>query len=81
MKIIALLVLRKEPQANEPLILSSAYHLNDFGYFQRNRLVRVLLLHLYLFWSSIREFANFFAKTLVKRVPLGERASVEHEGR
>jgi len=66
MKIIALLVLRKEPQANEPLILSSAYHLNDFGYFQRN---------------SIREFANFFAKTLVKRVPLGERASVEHEGR
>eukprot|EP00871_Galdieria_phlegrea_P000855 jgi/Galph1/1770/GphlegSOOS_G451.1 len=64
MKIIALLLLRKEEGEREPFILTSAYHLNDFGYFQRN---------------SIREFANFFGKTLVKRVPLGERASVEHE--
>ncbi|EME29285.1 VAMP-like protein YKT61 [Galdieria sulphuraria] len=64
MKIIALFVLRKEEGEKEPFILSSAYHLNEFGYFQRN---------------SIREFANFFAKTLVKRVPCGERASVEHQ--
>mmetsp|Transcript_30959 Transcript_30959/g.75728 ORF Transcript_30959/g.75728 Transcript_30959/m.75728 type:complete len:202 (-) Transcript_30959:320-925(-) len=64
MKILGLFVCRALPSDAEAVVLSSAYHLSDFSYFQR---------------GSIKEFAGFFAKTLAKRVPLGQRSSVEHE--
>lgn len=64
MKILALFVLRAMESESEATILSEAYRLNDFNYFQR---------------GSVKEFALFFAKTLAKRVPLGQRSSVEHQ--
>mmetsp|Transcript_14083 Transcript_14083/g.28825 ORF Transcript_14083/g.28825 Transcript_14083/m.28825 type:complete len:206 (+) Transcript_14083:206-823(+) len=64
MKILALFVLRVTDAEPEAVILCEAYRLNDFSYFQR---------------GSIKEFAVFWSKTLAKRVPLGQRSSIEHQ--
>jgi len=64
MKLLALLMLRALDSDPEALILHGSYELGDFNYFQRGR---------------VKEFVNFFAKTLAKRVPAGQRSSVEHE--
>ncbi|BAM80738.1 similar to v-SNARE protein of ER-Golgi docking complex [Cyanidioschyzon merolae strain 10D] len=64
MRLYALTILRRRSDETEPTLLSAAYELSDFNYFQR---------------SSVREFAAFFAKLIAKRVTLGERLSVDHE--
>lgn len=64
MRLYALSILRRRVDESESTLLTAAYELSDFNYFQR---------------SSVREFAVFFAKLIAKRVTLGERLSVDHE--
>ncbi|KAF6003563.1 hypothetical protein CCYA_CCYA07G2084 [Cyanidiococcus yangmingshanensis] len=64
MRLYALSILRRRVDESESTLLTAAYELGDFNYFQR---------------SSVREFAVFFAKLIAKRVTLGERLSVDHE--
>ena len=49
----------------EPVILSQAYELSEFGFFQR---------------GGVREMLTFFTRTFVKRTGKGKRQCVEHEG-
>eukprot|EP00252_Welwitschia_mirabilis_P002188 TRINITY_DN12090_c0_g1_i2.p1 TRINITY_DN12090_c0_g1~~TRINITY_DN12090_c0_g1_i2.p1 ORF type:complete len:233 (-),score=35.72 TRINITY_DN12090_c0_g1_i2:312-1010(-) len=67
MKITALLVLKGNPSPNsdvEPLILTSATDLGQFGYFQR---------------TSAKEFIMFVGRTIAKRTPPGQRQSVQQD--
>ena len=49
----------------EPVILSQAYEVSEFGFFQR---------------GGVREMLTFFTRTFVKRTGKGKRQCVEHEG-
>ncbi|KAJ8654049.1 hypothetical protein O0I10_010260 [Lichtheimia ornata] len=62
MKLFSILILRKN--ANKAQILTSAFDLSSFGYFQR---------------GSVQEFMNFTAATISDRTPTGQRQSVESE--
>lgn len=48
----------------KPIILSQAYDLSSFGYFQR---------------GSVKEFIVFFCRTLMSKTARGQRQSVDHE--
>ncbi|CAN8067867.1 unnamed protein product [Agarophyton chilense] len=65
MKILSLILLRALPQEAEATTLAAAYMLDDFNFFQR---------------ESVKQFATFISRTVGKRVQLGQRSSVEHEG-
>ncbi|CDS07841.1 Putative Synaptobrevin like YKT6 [Lichtheimia ramosa] len=62
MKLFSILILRKN--ANKAQILTSAFDLSSFGYFQR---------------GSVQEFMNFTAATISDRTSTGQRQSVESE--
>jgi synaptobrevin family protein YKT6 len=64
MKIVSIQLLRQAENGGEPVILSAAYEVSSFGYFQR---------------SGVREMINFFSKTFIKRTGLGVRQSIQHE--
>eukprot|EP00735_Rhodelphis_limneticus_P006178 TRINITY_DN1854_c0_g1::TRINITY_DN1854_c0_g1_i1::g.14130::m.14130 TRINITY_DN1854_c0_g1::TRINITY_DN1854_c0_g1_i1::g.14130 ORF type:complete len:213 (+),score=29.57,sp/Q9ZRD6/YKT61_ARATH/51.49/2e-65,Longin/PF13774.1/5.5e-17,Synaptobrevin/PF00957.16/1.8e-14,MIS13/PF08202.6/0.011,DUF3867/PF12983.2/0.051 TRINITY_DN1854_c0_g1_i1:35-640(+) len=64
MKIVALLLLHNQGKEKDPVLLTAAYELSSFGYFQR---------------GSIQEMCLFFGRTLVKQTQPGMRQSVEHE--
>ncbi|CAI9098896.1 OLC1v1035630C4 [Oldenlandia corymbosa var. corymbosa] len=65
MKITALLVLRVFPDGSkEPVILSNASDVSQFGYFQR---------------STVKEFIVFFGRTFAGRTPPGQRQSVQEQ--
>ncbi|KAL9243888.1 hypothetical protein vseg_017725 [Gypsophila vaccaria] len=64
MKITALLVLKINPNDENPTILANSSDLSQFGFFQR---------------SSVREFIVFVARTVAKRTPAAQRQSVQHE--
>lgn len=63
MKILAILLLRRDGRSAEPVQLAGSYYLADYNFFQKD---------------GVREFASFVAKTVAGRVELGQRASVEH---
>ncbi|XP_074276740.1 VAMP-like protein YKT61 [Silene latifolia] len=64
MKVTALVVLKINPNDENPAILANASDLSHFGFFQR---------------SSVREFITFVSRTVAKRTPPGQRQSVQHE--
>ncbi|KAL6502527.1 VAMP-like protein ykt61 [Orobanche hederae] len=65
MKITALLVLRVWPDGSkDPVILSNAIDVSQFGFFQR---------------SSVQEFIVFFGRTLAGRTSPGQRQSVQQD--
>ena len=55
----------KKNNNGEPVILSQAFEVSEFGFFQR---------------GGVREMLTFFTRTFVKRTGLGKRQCVEHEG-
>eukprot|EP00475_Leptophrys_vorax_P044086 TRINITY_DN8703_c0_g1_i1.p1 TRINITY_DN8703_c0_g1~~TRINITY_DN8703_c0_g1_i1.p1 ORF type:complete len:198 (-),score=32.43 TRINITY_DN8703_c0_g1_i1:214-807(-) len=63
MKITAILIL-KDAEGIEPVLLASALDLSSFGYFQR---------------GTVKEMIWFVSRTIAKRTPPGRRQSVEHE--
>lgn len=65
MKIVSLMILRALTSDEEATTLAASYHLSNFNYFQRD---------------SVKQFATFISKTVAKRVDLGQRSSIEHEG-
>ena len=71
MKILSIAIARLTPEEraasadNEPVVLSQAFEVSEFGFFQR---------------SGVREFLTFCTKTFTKRTKSGSRQVVEHEG-
>lgn len=65
MKIVSLMILRALTSEQEATTLASSFYLTNFNYFQRD---------------SVKQFATFISKTVAKRVDLGQRSSIEHEG-
>eukprot|EP01012_Entosiphon_sulcatum_P044374 TRINITY_DN5903_c0_g1_i1.p1 TRINITY_DN5903_c0_g1~~TRINITY_DN5903_c0_g1_i1.p1 ORF type:complete len:200 (+),score=49.52 TRINITY_DN5903_c0_g1_i1:143-742(+) len=63
MKLFSLMVL-KWKDSEEPVILSSAFDLSSFNYFQR---------------GNMKELMTFMSRTLAKRCPAGTRQQVEKE--
>ncbi|KAJ0391770.1 hypothetical protein P43SY_008390 [Pythium insidiosum] len=57
-------LLRHEGKETAPTILSASFELSSFGYFQR---------------ANVREFINFFSKTLTQRSPPQQCLSIERE--
>ena len=64
MKIFALNIMAFREHMEKPIILSSAFDLSSFGYFQR---------------GTVKEFIQFFSRTLLERTARGQRQSVDHE--
>ena len=64
MKLTAIVIL-KDVDGQEPVILGGAPDLSNFGYFQR---------------GPVKEMVWFVSRTIAKRTPPGRRQSVEHEG-
>eukprot|EP01027_Heterolobosea_sp_BB2_P010654 GEZU01015614.1.p1 GENE.GEZU01015614.1~~GEZU01015614.1.p1 ORF type:complete len:205 (+),score=63.81 GEZU01015614.1:95-709(+) len=64
MKLFSIAVLKWKglPEDKEPVILSAAFDLSSFGFFQR---------------GSVKEFAIFLSRTLAKRTQPGTRQQVE----
>ncbi|GJP37165.1 hypothetical protein CLOM_g21602 [Closterium sp. NIES-68] len=63
MKITSILIL-KDVEGSEPVLLASATDLSSFGYFQR---------------GTVKEMIWFVSRTIARRTPPGRRQSVEHE--
>ncbi|CAI7834703.1 unnamed protein product [Closterium sp. NIES-53] len=63
MKITSILIL-KDTEDGEPVLLASATDLSSFGYFQR---------------GTVKEMIWFVSRTIARRTPPGRRQSVEHE--
>lgn len=64
MKIFAFTIMSWREGLAQPIMLSNAFDLSSFGYFQR---------------GSVREFIVFFCRTLLARTSRGQRQSVDHE--
>nr|CCA14277.1 synaptobrevinlike protein putative [Albugo laibachii Nc14] len=64
MKVVAIELLRQQENGEDPIILSTAYEVSSYGYFQR---------------PGIRQMLNFFSRTFVKRTKAGQRQSITHE--
>jgi synaptobrevin homolog YKT6 len=65
MKLLGIGILRHNADTEEPILLSQACELSNFGFFQR---------------GSVKEMVVFFSKTIAKRTPPGQRQSVQNEG-
>eukprot|EP00164_Ancoracysta_twista_P000290 GFYU01000407.1.p2 GENE.GFYU01000407.1~~GFYU01000407.1.p2 ORF type:complete len:214 (-),score=63.15 GFYU01000407.1:418-1059(-) len=63
MKIVSAAILRQNGTA-EPTILSSAFSLAHFSFFQRN---------------TVKEMLTFFTRTFIKQTQPGQRQSIEHQ--
>lgn len=63
MKITAILIL-KDVDDGDPILLTNAMDLTSFGYFQR---------------GTVKEMIFFVSRTIAKRTPIGRRQSVQHE--
>eukprot|EP00736_Rhodelphis_marinus_P006683 Rmarinus@m.27264 len=63
MKIVAL-ALAHHQGSNDPVLLTSAFELSSFGFFQR---------------GSVQQMCTFFCRTFVKQTQPGQRQSVKHE--
>lgn len=64
MKIFALNIMAFREHMDKPILFSSAFDLSSFGYFQR---------------GTVKEFIQFFSRTLLERTARGQRQSVDHE--
>ena len=60
----SLAILRFNEDTPEPIMLTQATKLDDFGFFQR---------------GTVREMITFFSKTITKRTECGSRQSVQNE--
>jgi synaptobrevin family protein YKT6 len=83
MKLFAVTICARREATGETILLCSEHELSTFGFFQRGRQVNHVfnVSTLLTDFHSIREFMNFFAKTISERTELGQRQSVEKEGK
>ncbi len=65
MKILSVSIVRWNEDTPEPVILSQAQNLADFGMFKR---------------GGVSQMLTFFTRTLMKRTGAGKRQTVSHEG-
>ena len=64
MKVVAISILRFNPDVTEPVTLVQAFELSSVGFFLR---------------GSAREMLTFLTKTIAKRTPPGQRQSVQQD--
>ena len=65
MKILSISLVRWHEDTPEPVILTQAQNLSDFGMFKR---------------GGVSQMLTFFTRLLMKRTKFGSRQSILHEG-